>query len=159
MKLGEKANALVEIRAAITKVEEEFEKVMLPLKEEKAKLQEEMITGLKEIGTATFKTLDKKTIISLAERKSLQILNEDTVVAHLKRKKLKDLFKIQIVKPLFKGYASEAIKSGVEIPGTAIGITEYISVRSKNCKSNCRWATPKEQNNNRRDNIKQYVKK
>ena len=114
MKLGEKANALIEIRAAITKVEEEFEKVMIPLKVEKAKLQEEMIEGLKEIGTATFKTLDKKTIISLAERKSLQILNEDTVIAHLEKKKLKDLFKVQIVKPLFKGYASETIKSGIE---------------------------------------------
>lgn len=136
MKLGEKANDLVKIRAAITKVEEEFEKVMLPLKAEKAKLQEEMIEGLKEIGTATFKTLDKKTVISLAERKSLQILNEDVVLAHLKKKKLKDLFKVQIVKPLFKGYASEAIESGVEIPGTAIGITEYISVRTKGEKKN-----------------------
>lgn len=41
MKLGEKANDLIKIRAAITKVEDEFEKVMLLLKAEKAKLQEE----------------------------------------------------------------------------------------------------------------------
>lgn len=134
--LGEKANALIKIRATIAEVEENYETLMLPLKAEKTKLQDEMIAGLKEIGTATFKTLDKKTVISLAERKSLQILNEDAVVAYLEKEKLKDLFKVQIVKPLFRGYASEAIKSGVKVPGTAIGITEYISVRTKGEKKN-----------------------
>lgn len=136
MTLGEKASALIKLRATITKVEEDYETIIGPLKEERLKLQNEMINGLKEIGTVTFKTLDKKTIISLAERKSIGVLNEDAVIAHLKKKKLKDLFKVQIVKDLFRGYASEAIKSGVEIPGTDVKITEYISVRSKKEKIN-----------------------
>ena len=136
MTLGEKASALIKLRATITKVEEDYETIIGPLKEERLKLQNEMINGLKEIGTVTFKTLDKKTIISLAERKSIGVLNEDAVIAHLKKKKLKDLFKVQIVKDLFRGYASEAINSGVEIPGSDVKITEYISVRSKKEKIN-----------------------
>ena len=136
MTLGEKANALVKIRVAITKVEEDYETIIGPLKEERLKLQNEMINGLKEIGTVAFKTLDKKTTISIAERKSIGVLNEDAVIAHLKKKKLNNLFKVQIVKDLFKGYASETIKSGVEIPGTDVKITEYISVRSKKEKIN-----------------------
>lgn len=130
MTLGEKANALVKIRATITKAEEAYEKIIGPLKEERLKLQNEMINGLKEVGTTTFKPLDKKFVISLGERKSLQIINEKAVVAYLKKEKLKDLLRVQIVKDLFAGYAKETVKSGVKIPGTDIRITEYISVRA-----------------------------
>ena len=126
----QKAKNIVALRSKIEEVEKQTEEILTPLKIERDAMQSEMVEGLKDIGTRSFKTLDKSIGISIGERRSLQIVNEEKIITYLKKKKLKDLFKMQLVKPLFKGYATQAIKNDNEIPGTEMRTTEFISVRN-----------------------------
>lgn len=130
MDFEQKAKNIMEVRKQIAGIEKQFEEILEPLKMERDAMQSDMVNGLKRIGTMSFKTLDKSIAISIGERKSLQVLDENKVIKYLSKKNLKDLYKIQLVKPLFRGYATQIMKNDTEVPGTVIKKTEFISVRN-----------------------------
>lgn len=128
MNIQSKAERLIDLRAKIKTIEEQYDAMLTPLKAERDTLDQDMIHDLHEIGFKSVKT-DKATI-SIGERKTLQIIDENKVIEDLKAKGLNDLFKTQLVKPLWKGYSEKLAKEGKEVAGTSINTTSYISVRS-----------------------------
>lgn len=122
--IQEKVNNLIEMRNKINSIKEQ----LIPIKAEKEALQADIIKHMTRQGFDSVKT--KSVTVSKSVRKTLDIVDEDELISHLKEKKLNDLFKVQLVKPLFNGYATQAIKEEINIPGTVVGITEYISVRN-----------------------------
>jgi len=129
MTIQQQAEKLVSLRANIKELEDNFDKMITPLKAEKEALDLEMIKGLNEIGFKSVKT-DKATI-SIGEKKTVQVIDENKVIDKLKELGLKDLYKEQIVKPLFKSYGEKLAKDGVAMDGTSINVTSFISVRLK----------------------------
>ncbi len=126
--IQEQANRLVSLRDSIKELEDNFDKMIIPLKAEKEALDVEMIKALGEIGFKSVKT-DKATI-SIGERKTLRILDERAIIADLKTKGLTDLYKEQLYKPLWKGYSEKIAKEGQKVEGSEINVTTFISVRS-----------------------------
>lgn len=125
--IGQKATQLVALRKKIKEIEEQYDAILIPLKAEKESLDQEMIKGLVSLKLKSIKNADAT--ISIAERKTLQVIDEDRVIEDLKAKGLTDLFKTQIVKPLWRGYSEKLAKEGKTVSGTEINTTTYISIR------------------------------
>ena len=126
--IQQQAEKLVLLRASIKELEDNFDKIILPLKAEKEALDLEMIQELIRNGFKSVKT--DKAMISIVERKTVQIIDENKVIEKLKELGLRDLYKEQIVKSLFKGYGEKLAKDGVAMDGTSINVTSFISVRT-----------------------------
>jgi hypothetical protein len=126
--IQQQAEKLVSLRASIKELEDNFERMITPLKAEKEALDVEMIQNLVANGFKSVKT-DQATI-SIAERKTLRILDENKAIDDLKSKGLTDLYRTQIFKPLWKGYSEKLAKEGHSIAGTEVNTTTFISIRS-----------------------------
>lgn len=128
MTIQQQAEKLVSLRASIKELEDNFDKMIIPLKAEKEALDLEIIKALGDIGFKSVKT-DKATI-SIGEKKTLQIVDEKKVIEKLKEIGLNDLYKEQIVKDLWRGYSTQMANEDKTIEGAELKTTQFISVRS-----------------------------
>lgn len=124
MNIHEKVKKLLELRAKANSIKE---KLLEPVQTERDFLQADIIKHMTRQGFNSVKT--ESATVSKATRKTVRIVDEDVIIKHLKEKKLTDLYRVQIDKPLFKGYAESMLKDGKTIKGTEVNETEFISVR------------------------------
>ena len=124
MTIQEKVNGLLVLRNKVA----EIKKLLEPIQAERDSIQADIIKHMTRQGFDSVKT--ESATVSKAIRKTIRIVDEDTILKHLKKNKLIDLYKMQVVKPLFKNYAESMLKDGKMIKGTEVNETEFISVRS-----------------------------
>ena len=124
MTIQEKVNGLLVLRNKVA----EIKKLLEPIQAERDSIQADIIKHMTRQGFDSVKT--ESATVSKAIRKTIRIVDEDTILKHLKKNKLIDLYKMQVVKPLFKNYAESMLKDGKMIKGTEVNETDFISVRS-----------------------------
>lgn len=124
MTIQEKVKKLLELRVKANSIKE---KLLEPVQTERDALQADIIRHMTRQGFDSVKI--EIATVSKAVRKTVRIINENTVIDHLKKNKLTDLYRVQIDKPLFKGYAESMLKDGKTIKGTEVNETEFISVK------------------------------
>ena len=122
MTIKEKVNQLLELRSKIDIIELSVK----PIKEQKEKLQAEIIADMKEQDFKSVKT--EKATISIKISKTMKITDEKMAMVELKAKGLNDYIIETIDRELWRGFSAEAIKQNMAIAGTEIRETEYVSV-------------------------------
>lgn len=138
MNIKETTQELLEVRNKIADIDQKYEKKIAPLKAKKDQLQAEILKSLAE--SEQFSARFDFATVTRAVRKTLQIVNESELVAHLKATGLTDYIK-ETVNELFDGTKKEAIKQGIALPGTEIKETEYISISSSDPEKEKRKVT------------------
>lgn len=126
MTLKEKTQRLLDIRKSIAGVEDEYKKVVSPLKEERDRIQEDIMKTLER--SDQFSARFDFATVTRAVRKTLVIVDEPVLVQHLKKEGLTD-YVSERVNDLFDGVKKEAVKNGIAMPGTEIVESGYISLR------------------------------
>lgn len=122
MTIQNKIQNLIKLRSKI----EEAEAKLSPLKDEKNSLQADIIKSLKKQGFASIKT--KEATVSIKKSRRLVVNNEAELVADLKSRKLNDMVCESVNKDLWGSFSREAIKQDIQLKGTSIAESEYISV-------------------------------
>jgi len=123
MTIQEKIQTLIEIRSEVNY------KISL-IDEAKARrdaLQNEIITDMKNIGFNTVKA--GNTSVAIAKRKSLKIADEKKFIEFLKAKGLANEYVSERPNQYCQVYLNEAAKQNLQIDGTELHETEYISIR------------------------------
>jgi len=123
MEIQNKVKKLLVLRTKADKAEE----VLKEIKLQKTELQQSIIDELKANGLSSVKT-DKATIAKTVSKR-LVIDDESKLIADLKERKLNDYVKEQVDKSLFLSFSREAIKQNINLKGTSVSESEYISVR------------------------------
>jgi hypothetical protein len=126
MSLLKKAEKLMELRSKITKMEEEQELMIAPLKEARMKLQDEIQEEMKKSGQFSAR-FDFGTI-TRAVRKTLHVSDNQKLVAHLKEIGRGDVIS-EVPNDYFKTLSALWVKRGEVPEGTEIVEKEYISIR------------------------------
>ncbi len=119
------ANNLVKLRKAIAEQEE----ITKTLKAQRVSLQNDILSGLKELNIGSIGTQDG-TKITKAVRKTVQIVDEETLISELKAKGMNDYVREQVDKELFAGLVSQLVKENKLLDGTEYKETEYVSIRN-----------------------------
>ncbi len=125
MTLKELTQKLLEVRKMIAETDKEYEEAIAPLKASKDVVQSQILEILSK--TEQFSARFDFATVTRAVRKTLQVVDEKILVAHLKALGLTDYIK-ETVNELFDGTKKEAVKQGIPLPGTEIRETEYISL-------------------------------
>ena len=86
------------------------------------------MAGFKELGTATMRY--EFGTFSLAVRKTPKVVDENKVIAWLKKMKLAKEYTAVRLAPQFDALLKESVKEGKQIDGTEISETEYMSITS-----------------------------
>jgi len=98
------------------------------LKQEKEKIQEDIVASLKRT-----KQLSAKFEFATVSRKisrTPKVINEGAVINYLKMENLDGEYIAERFTDTFTGFAKQALKEGLEIPGVEVKETEYISILS-----------------------------
>lgn len=134
MTIQEKAENLMQLRAKIAEVEEQFKSILEPLKAEKDSMEQGLMDSLKRNGFDSVKT--QKATITIAHRKTVIVSDENALITELKAKGLNEYVKEALNKELFKGVSDQIKKTGETMPGITLQDTEYMAVREKKEKVN-----------------------
>lgn len=126
MNLEQKAKVLSDIREAISKEDEEYEKKVGPLKAQRDAVQSEVLEDLKTSGQ--FSARFSFATITRAVRKTPFVSDESAVMKWLSKNKLKKEYTAVQLTDSFKKLMSEAIKTDKKIDGVEIKETEYLSL-------------------------------
>ena len=129
------AQQLVELRAQITAIEEQAK----PLKAKKDELQAQVLELMK--ATSQFGVKYQDFTVSRAVRKTLDVQDEKQVIAQLKERGMTQYYSEQLNDLFKKSLATEIVKAGEAIDGTAITETEYVSIRQSASNSDRRKVT------------------
>jgi len=131
MTINEKVDELLKLRLKIDKAKKAIE----PLQKQRDDLQQNIVKAMARQGFDSVRA--KTATITKAVRKRLVIKNEDALVSDLKKRGLKDMYKERINSDLWQPFATESIKQKINLAGTEVAETEYISVRqNKNEQKN-----------------------
>jgi vacuolar-type H+-ATPase subunit D/Vma8 len=137
MNLKETSQELIGLRQQINELDDAHKLVVAPLKEKKDKLQTEIMESLKESGQ--YSARFEHGTVSRAVKKTLKVVDEKVVIAHLKQLGVGDEYTSVQLNDLFKNSFSKAVvKSGEVINGTEITETEYISISKPSNKEDKR---------------------
>ena len=123
MTIQEKATKIIELRDHINEQMAKIETLRI----ERDELQRDIIEHLDRLGFKSIKT--DEAMISKQVAKTLMIVDEKILINDLKEKGLKDYFREQIDKELFRGLSREALKQNREFAGTEIRETTFLSIR------------------------------
>jgi hypothetical protein len=126
MTLEQKARQLVELRAEITKHEDELKAIIEPLREKRDKIQEDILLSLKR--SKQFSARYSFATITRAVRKTPQVVDERKVIAYLTAQGLDKEYVAPRLAPHFDAFAKQAMKEGIEVDGMHVKETEYISI-------------------------------
>jgi hypothetical protein len=107
--IEEQIQALLAVRRQIKEADEAYEAEMLPLKAERDRIQEDIISTLKADGQLSARF--QKATVSIAVRKTAQVADEPLAVADLKRRGLND-YVSESLNPLLKDVLSKQIAAG-----------------------------------------------
>lgn len=125
MTILELTKQLIELRKEIAEKDKAYEDEVSPLKKERDAVQASILQALTE--SDMFSARFDFATVTKAVRKTLKVVDEPTLVAHLKASGLGEYVK-ETVNELFDGVKKDAIKNGVELPGCEVKETEYISL-------------------------------
>lgn len=128
MDLKQKSEQLMNLRANIAELEASAKVMIEPLKNQRDALNTEIMAGFKELGTATMRY--EFGTFSLAVRKTPKVVDENKVIAWLKKMKLAKEYTAVRLAPQFDALLKESVKEGKQIDGTEISETEYMSITS-----------------------------
>jgi ABC-type branched-subunit amino acid transport system ATPase component len=119
---------LVELRHQIAEYDEAYEKAVAPLKLKRDALQAKITEKLKEMGVLSQRF--QEATVTMAVRKSVQVLDEAKAVAALKEKGLTDYVSETINKLFWDSAAKQIAKEGkTDIDGLVVQEKEYLSIR------------------------------
>lgn len=143
MELKELIQGLVEVKAAIKALDDNYEKEMTPLKEAKKEAEALIIQTFKDRGE--YSTRIENATASLAVRKIAQIADEQAVVHALQDRRLDDYVEVRVSDIFKESVLKEQAKLNPEelLPGVVIKETEYLSIRT-NDKDDARKQTTNE---------------
>ena len=126
--LKDLVTALVEARAKLTQIEEEYEAQLAPLKEAKKHIELDILNTFKERGEQSARI--DNTTASVAVRKTPKIVDERVLVNNLKEKGL-DTYLEERVSDLFKETILKNYTGEEQLKGIDILETEYLTIRTK----------------------------
>jgi len=126
--LETKTKDLLMLRAEISKIDEEYERQVAPLKVLRDKEQFAIMEELKSSGQ--FSVRFATATVSLSVRKTLKVINENEVIEELKSRGLDKEYTAVKLNDLFKEFSKTIVKEGTPIKGTEISETEFISIRA-----------------------------
>lgn len=124
MTIQDKVKNLLAIRTKLDAKKLEIK----PLQIQKDELQSDIIKHLKKSGFKSVKT--DKANVSIVTSKRLTISNESELVEDLKVRGLKDMVTERVTPTLWPGFSKQAMADNVELKGTEIVESEYVSVRT-----------------------------
>lgn len=141
MTLIELTKKLVDLRKQIADADKEYDDKVKPLKSEKEATNAEILKALAD--SQQFSARFDFATVTRAVKKSLQIVDEQALVDHLKATGLEEYIK-ETVNELFDESKEEAVKQGIALPGTVINETEYVSVSKSDPEKDKRKVTTDE---------------
>jgi endonuclease III len=119
---------LVELRHQIAEHDEAYEKAVAPLKVKRDALQAKITEKLKEMGVLSQRF--QEATVTMAVRKTVQVLDEAKAVAALKKKGLTDYVSETINDLFWNSAAKQIAKEGkTDIDGLVVQEKEYLSIR------------------------------
>ena len=125
MEIQKKAEQLLVLRQEANEMKERLDII----KVKRDEIQNSLMDEMKQEGFNSVKV--DKTMISRAVRKTMIISNEDALIADLKEKGLdREYVKEQVIKDLWRSLSVSAVKEGLELAGTELKETEFISIRN-----------------------------
>lgn len=126
MNLQEITKKLLMLRSEIQKVEEHYQKIITPLKEERDKLQSAILEELQKQEQYSIRFKDYT--ISRAVRKTPKVIDENKIINQLKELGLDKEYTRLSLNDNFKALARQAIKEGKLFEGLEVEEREYISI-------------------------------
>ena len=127
MNLQENTQKLWELRGVIDVLSKKYDEKLSPLRAEREKIQKEIIDQMKSEGQ--YSTRFSFATVTLAVRKTLEVIDETKVIKYLKKKKLAKEYVALRLNESFEAFRRELAKNSETIPGTNLRETEYISLR------------------------------
>ena len=121
--LNEKTKKLLDLNTDL----ETAQDLVKAIKEKIEPLREDMLDHLRR--TKQFSIKFEDAMISRAVRKTLKVVDVSLLVAHLKEKGLTDYIE-ERPNELFGQLKDQALIQGIELPGTLVSETEFVSIRT-----------------------------